>query len=90
LNRSFSIIVECEDKAGIDRLSNALKGGGSGGQCAWLRGRGGLCWQIMPQRRGELMNESNPARARRIGEARLKMVKFNIAEIQGAVKDEYS
>ena len=75
-NHSFSIIVEGETPAEIDRLWEALKQGGRTEQCGWLRDRWGLCWQITPKRLGELMRDPDPAKARRVTEAMLKMVKF--------------
>ncbi|HEY3697432.1 VOC family protein [Phenylobacterium sp.] len=87
-NHSFSVVVECEDQAGIDRLWDALKQGGSVEQCGWLRDRWGLCWQITPRRLGELMNDPDPARAKRVGEAMLKMVKFDIAGLETAARGE--
>lgn len=54
-NHSFSIMVECDTQAEIDRLREALKEGGGIEQCGWLRDRGGLSWQIVPKRLGELM-----------------------------------
>jgi predicted 3-demethylubiquinone-9 3-methyltransferase (glyoxalase superfamily) len=86
-NHSFSIVVECEDQTEIDRLWDALKEGGSVEQCGWLRDRWGLCWQITPKRLGELMNDPDTAKAKRVAEAMLKMVKFDIAELEAAAKD---
>jgi predicted 3-demethylubiquinone-9 3-methyltransferase (glyoxalase superfamily) len=85
-NHSFSIIVECEDQTEIDRLWDALKEGGSVEQCGWLRDRWGLCWQITPKRLGELMNDPDTAKAKRVAEAMLKMVKFDIAKLEAAAK----
>jgi predicted 3-demethylubiquinone-9 3-methyltransferase (glyoxalase superfamily) len=83
-NHSFSIIVECDDQAEIDRLWDALKEGGSVEQCGWLRDRWGLAWQIIPRRLGELMRTSQPEQGRRVAEAMLKMVKFDIAGLEAA------
>jgi predicted 3-demethylubiquinone-9 3-methyltransferase (glyoxalase superfamily) len=77
-NHSFSITVECDDQAEIDRLWDALKEGGSVERCGWLRDRWGLCWQITPRRLGELMHKGGD-QARRVAEAMLRMVKFDIA-----------
>lgn len=85
-NHSFSIIVECETQAEIDRLWDALKEGGSTEQCGWLRDRWGLCWQITPKRLGELMGSADPAKAKRVTEAMLKMVKFDIAALEVAAE----
>lgn len=68
-NHSFSIIVECDDQAEIDRLWDALKEGGSVEQCGWLRDRWGLCWQITPKRLGELMRDPQSDKAKRVAEA---------------------
>ncbi|PZW48627.1 putative 3-demethylubiquinone-9 3-methyltransferase (glyoxalase superfamily) [Humitalea rosea] len=87
-NHSFSIVVECDDQAEIDRLWEALKEGGTVEQCGWLRDRWGLCWQIIPSRLGALMNDPDPAKARRVAEAMLKMVKFDIAGLEAAARGE--
>lgn len=86
-NHSFSIVVECESQAEIDRLWDALKEGGSVEQCGWLRDRWGLCWQITPKRLGELMRDRDPAKARRVTEAMLKMVKLEIAVLDAAASE---
>jgi predicted 3-demethylubiquinone-9 3-methyltransferase (glyoxalase superfamily) len=83
-NRSFSIVVECDDQAEIDRLWTALAEGGAVSQCGWLTDRWGLTWQIVPARLGELMNHPDRAKARRVAEAMLKMSKFDIAALEAA------
>jgi predicted 3-demethylubiquinone-9 3-methyltransferase (glyoxalase superfamily) len=87
-NHSFSIMVECEDQAEVDRLWDALKEGGSVEQCGWLRDRWGLCWQIAPKRLGELMSDSDREKARRVTEAMLKMVKLDVAALEAAARGE--
>ncbi|TKT74674.1 VOC family protein [Aquamicrobium sp. LC103] len=87
-NHSFSIIVECDDQEQIDQLWDALKEGGSVEQCGWLRDRWGLSWQITPKRLGELMSDPDPAKAKRVTEAMLKMVKFDIAGLEAAAEGE--
>lgn len=85
-NHSFSIIVECDTQAEIDRLWQALGEGGATEQCGWLRDRWGLCWQITPRRLGELMSDPDPAKVKRVTEAMLKMVKFDIAGLEAAAQ----
>jgi predicted 3-demethylubiquinone-9 3-methyltransferase (glyoxalase superfamily) len=83
-NHSFSIVIECETQAEIDRLWSALKEGGRTEQCGWLKDRWGLSWQIVPRRLGELMHDPDRARTKRVAEAMLKMVKFDIAGLEAA------
>jgi predicted 3-demethylubiquinone-9 3-methyltransferase (glyoxalase superfamily) len=79
-NHAISFIVNCDDQAEIDRLWDALAEGGSVEQCGWLKDRYGVSWQIVPKVLGEMMKDKDAAKVRRVAEAMLKMVKF---EIQG-------
>lgn len=83
-NHSFSIMVECDTQAEIDRLWDALKEGGAVEQCGWLKDRWGLSWQIAPRRLQELMSDPDPARVKRVTEAMLQMVKLDIAPLEAA------
>jgi predicted 3-demethylubiquinone-9 3-methyltransferase (glyoxalase superfamily) len=84
-NESFSIVVECDTQAEVDRLwAGLLEGGGRESRCGWLKDRWGLSWQITPKRLGELLNDPDPARARRAAEAMLTMVKLDIAALEAA------
>jgi predicted 3-demethylubiquinone-9 3-methyltransferase (glyoxalase superfamily) len=85
-NHSFSIMVECDTQAEIDRLWDALKAGGSTEQCGWLRDRWGLSWQIAPKGLDALMRDPDRAKAKRVTEAMLKMVKFDIAALEAAAR----
>jgi predicted 3-demethylubiquinone-9 3-methyltransferase (glyoxalase superfamily) len=86
-NDAISLHVTCEDQAEIDRYWDALlAGGGKATACGWLTDRYGVRWQISPRRLGEMMKDKDPTRARRVAEAMLKMVKFDIAELERAYK----
>ena len=82
-NHSFSIIVECETQAEIDRLWNALKEGGSTEHCGWLRDRWGLSWQITPRTLTEALRAGG-AEAKRAFDAMMKMKKIDVAAIETA------
>jgi predicted 3-demethylubiquinone-9 3-methyltransferase (glyoxalase superfamily) len=83
-NQSFSIFVECDDQAEIDRLWEALSEGGTVEQCGWLKDRWGLSWQIVPKRLGELLGNPDRAMAKRVAEAMLGMRKLDIARLEAA------
>ncbi|WP_225773311.1 VOC family protein [Inquilinus sp. Marseille-Q2685] len=85
-NHAFSIMVECDTQAEVDRLWDALKEGGTVEQCGWLRDRWGLSWQILPKRLGELMTDPDPAKVKRVTEAMLQMVKIDVAGLEAAAK----
>lgn len=85
-NHTFSIVVECDTQAEIDRLWDALGEGGKIEQCGWLKDRWGLAWQIAPKRLGELIRDPDRAKAKRVAEAMLKMVKLDLAGLEAAAK----
>lgn len=86
LNRSFSVVVECETQGEIDRLWAALAAGGEELACGWLRDRWGLTWQITPRRLLDLVNDPDRAKAKRVTEAMMTMVKFDIAALEAAAR----
>jgi predicted 3-demethylubiquinone-9 3-methyltransferase (glyoxalase superfamily) len=83
-NHAVSFAVMCDDQAEIDRLWAALSEGGTPERCGWLRDRYGLCWQIVPRVLGAMMKDPDRARAKRVAEAMLTMVKFDIAGLKKA------
>src|SRR5881392_789762 len=86
-NDAVSIVVLCEDQAELDRYWNALlAGGGKPQACGWLIDRFGLRWQIVPAVFEKMMRDEDPARSKRVTDAMLTMVKFDIAELEKAYR----
>jgi predicted 3-demethylubiquinone-9 3-methyltransferase (glyoxalase superfamily) len=83
-NHAVSFMVKCADQAEIDRLWQALTREGSAEHCGWLKDRYGVSWQIVPAVLGEMMKDKDPTKARRVAEAMLKMIKFDIAGLRKA------
>lgn len=84
VTEAISLFVSCEDQAEIDRLWARLGEGGQDQQCRWLKDRYGLSWQIVPAALGDMMQDPDPARAGRVMQAMLKMVKLDLAQLQAA------
>jgi len=88
-NEAISFVIDCEDQAEVDRLWNALiAGGGSPGQCGWLKDRYGMSWQIVPRQLGEMLGDPDAEKARRAMEAMLQMGKIDIAAMRAAFDGE--
>ncbi|MGA2514437.1 MAG: VOC family protein [Candidatus Limnocylindrales bacterium] len=82
---AISFSIDCEDQAEVDRLWNELtQGGGSPGQCGWIKDRFGLSWQVVPRELGELLGNPDRERAGRAMEAMLRMTKIDIAALRRA------
>jgi predicted 3-demethylubiquinone-9 3-methyltransferase (glyoxalase superfamily) len=79
------MMVLCDDQAELDRYWNALlEGGGKPQACGWLIDGFGLRWQIIPAVFEEMMSDKDPARSKRVTDAMMKMVKFDIDPLQDA------
>ena len=86
-NDAVSIVVECDDQAELDRYWNGLlAGGGKPQACGWLIDRFGLRWQVVPTVFNEMMRDKDSARSKRVTDAMLKMVKFDIAALEKAYR----
>jgi predicted 3-demethylubiquinone-9 3-methyltransferase (glyoxalase superfamily) len=83
-NHAVSFVVSCDDQAEVDRYWDALRDGGAVEQCGWLRDRFGVSWQIVPTMLNELMADVDRARAKRVSDAMLKMVKIDVALLEKA------
>jgi predicted 3-demethylubiquinone-9 3-methyltransferase (glyoxalase superfamily) len=81
---AVSFSVDCKTQEEVDRYWKALSEGGEEGPCGWLKDRFGLSWQVNPTVLGEMLNDPDPAKAKRVMEAMLKMKKIEIAALQKA------
>jgi predicted 3-demethylubiquinone-9 3-methyltransferase (glyoxalase superfamily) len=86
-NDAISLHVTCENQAELDKYwYGLLEGGGKAVACGWLTDRYGVRWQVSPRILGQYMKSKEPGVAKRVSEAMLKMVKFDIAELERAAK----
>ena len=84
---AISLFVDCKTQAEVDELWEKLSAGGKIDRCGWLRDKYGLSWQIIPSALGEMLYDSDPARAQRVMQAMLKMDKIDIEGLRKA-RDE--
>ena len=82
---AISLSVSCADQGEVDYYWDNLVAGGQPDQCAWLKDRFGLSWQIVPDRLVELLSDPDPARADAAMRAMLGMQKIVIADVEAAV-----
>ncbi len=83
-NHAISLMVVVDTQAEIDKLWEGLSEGGKKDQCGWLQDKYGIYWQIIPKVHFEMMKDKDPAKAKRVVEAMMKMTKFVIADLQKA------
>jgi predicted 3-demethylubiquinone-9 3-methyltransferase (glyoxalase superfamily) len=83
-SEAISLFVSCETQAEVDALTQKLTAGGQQQQCGWVKDKFGLSWQIVPKLLGQLLQDKDPTRAKRVMEAMLKMHKLDIAQLRAA------
>ena len=89
LSEAASISVTTEDQEETDRLWAALTAdGGSESQCAWLKDRFGMSWQIVPEALRRFIGSSDRVAAERAMQAMMGMRKIDIAALEAAYRGE--
>jgi len=83
---AVSFVVSCASQEEIDALWTKLSGGGdpSAQQCGWLKDKYGMSWQIYPPMLGEMLQDKDPEKSKRVMQAMLQMKKIDIAELKKA------
>jgi predicted 3-demethylubiquinone-9 3-methyltransferase (glyoxalase superfamily) len=81
---AISLAVDCSDQAEVDKLWEHLVAGGEPSACGWLKDKFGLAWQITPKRLIELLQDPDPARAKRAMQSMMTMGKIDIATLEAA------
>jgi predicted 3-demethylubiquinone-9 3-methyltransferase (glyoxalase superfamily) len=76
--------VNCKSQDEVERFWNGLSDGGEEGPCGWLKDKYGLSWQINPTVLGEMLNDPDPVKSKRVMEAMLKMKKIDIEGLKKA------
>lgn len=79
---AVSFVVECDDQAEVDYYWDKLTAGGKTMACGWLTDQFGVSWQITPRRLIELISDPDAAKAGRVMQAMMKMVKIEIAPLE--------
>jgi predicted 3-demethylubiquinone-9 3-methyltransferase (glyoxalase superfamily) len=89
LTEAVSFVVNCETQEEVDYFWEKLTAdGGKESQCAWLKDKYGLSWQIVPRMLLELLQDKDKAKAHRVMKAMLQMKKIDIATLKRAAEQE--
>ncbi len=81
---AISFFVNCATQEEVDDLWERLSEGGEKQRCGWLKDKYGLSWQIVPSVLGELLQDKDAERSKRVMEAMLRMDKIDIQALKRA------
>src|SRR5262249_6562147 len=85
---AISFVVDCETQQEVDEFWEKLSEGGEESRCGWLKDKYGLSWQIIPTVLGELLQDKDPEKAKRVMEAMLLMNKIDIKKLKQAYEQK--
>jgi predicted 3-demethylubiquinone-9 3-methyltransferase (glyoxalase superfamily) len=85
---AISFFVSCQTQEEVDELWEKLSAGGEPGRCGWLKDKYGLSWQIVPTALGEMLQDKDAERSRRVVQAMLQMSKLDIAGLKRAYEQQ--
>ncbi|HSZ31861.1 MAG TPA: VOC family protein [Puia sp.] len=89
LTDAISFTVNCVSQEEVDYYWNKLlEGGGKEIACGWLKDRFGLHWQITPTILSQLLSDPDKAKAGRVMQAMMKMIKLDIAVLKAAADNK--
>jgi predicted 3-demethylubiquinone-9 3-methyltransferase (glyoxalase superfamily) len=81
---AVSFMVTCATQAEIDEYWAKLTDGGKTMACGWLTDKFGVTWQITPETMDAMLNDPDKAKAERVMNAMMGMVKLDIAALERA------
>lgn len=81
---AISFFVSCETQEEVDELWTKLSASPEDEQCGWLKDKYGVSWQIVPTVLGEMLQDEDPEKAKRVTEAMFQMKKLDIAILKQA------
>ena len=87
LTDAFSLTINYESQEEVDHYwGKLLEGGGKELACGWLKDKFGLSWQVTPTVLPQLLADPDKAKAGRVMQAMMKMVKLDIPTLKAAAE----
>jgi len=81
---AISFFVHCETQEEVDKFWEKLAEGGEKQRCGWLRDKFGVSWQVVPTVLGQLLQDKDAEKSKRVMNAMLQMEKLDIAGLKRA------
>ena len=81
---AISFFVRCESQEEVDKLWQMLSEGGEKQRCGWLKDKYGVSWQIIPTVLGQMLQDKDGEKSKRVMNAMLQMDKLDIKTLKQA------
>jgi len=84
LTEAISFVISCQSQAEVDHFWEKLSAGGKKSRCGWLTDKFGVTWQIHPTVLGQMLQDKDTAKSKRVMQAMLQMDKIDIQRLKQA------
>ena len=84
LSSRWSFVVNCETQEQVDEFWEKLSESGEKSRCGWLKDIYGVSWQVVPSALGEMLQDKDPEKSKRVMKAMLQMDKIDIKTLKQA------
>ena len=81
---AISFFVRCRTQEEVDELWEKLSAGGEKQPCGWLKDRYGVSWQIIPTVLGDMLQDKDAEKSKRVMQAMMQMKRIDIKGLQEA------
>lgn len=84
LTPAVSFFINCKTQQEVDGFWKKLIKGGKPSRCGWLEDQFGLSWQVVPEQLRKMLSDKDPAKAGRVMQAMMQMVKLDLKALKKA------
>jgi predicted 3-demethylubiquinone-9 3-methyltransferase (glyoxalase superfamily) len=84
LTEAISFVINCQTQNEVDHFWEKLSEGGTKSRCGWLTDKFGVTWQVVPTILGDMLQDKDPTRSKRVMQAMLQMAKLDIQILKQA------
>src|SRR5205807_9705610 len=81
---AISFFVNCETQEEVDKLWEKLCAGGEKQRCGGLKDKYGVSWQIVPTALGQMLQDKDAEKSKRVKNEMMQMDKIDIAGLKRA------
>ena len=81
---AISFFVNCVTQEEVDDLWEKLSAGGEKQRCGWLKDKYGVSWQVVPTVLGEMLQDKDPEKSKRVMNVMMQMDKIDIKSLKQA------
>ena len=85
---AISFVINCQTQEEVDHFWEKLSEGGEKSRCGWLKDKYGVSWQVVPTVLGEMLQDTDAEKSKRVMQAMLQMDKLDMKTLKQAYEQQ--